>query len=81
MAESQVILRLDPKILKELDRRIAVRGYGTRSEWLRDQVRRFLEVEARRDMAKRLQEVDVRPMSEGEIVAMVKGWRRRGKGS
>ena len=81
MADSQVILRVDSKILRELDRRIANRGYGTRNEWLREQVRKFLELEARRDMAKRLRELEVPAMSEAEIVSMVKNWRRKPKDS
>ena len=76
-----MILRVDSKLLRELDRRIASRGYGTRSEWLREQVRRFLELEARRDVAKRLRELEVPAMSEAEIVSMIKNWRRRSKDS
>ena len=42
MAETQVIFRLDKKILKELDESLKLSGFKTRNEWLRATIRDFM---------------------------------------
>jgi metal-responsive CopG/Arc/MetJ family transcriptional regulator len=79
MAETQVLFRVEEELLEALDRILPARGFKTRNEWFRAQIRDVLEEETRR---KRVMGILDRLTAEGiedkDIVRMVKDWRSRG---
>ena len=76
VSEAQVIFRLDDKMLKELDKKLATSGFRTRNEWFRHKVREFLEEMERKEAMKMMRKLEVEGLTEEEIVKMVKKWRK-----
>ncbi|MDI6918002.1 MAG: hypothetical protein QMC80_09435, partial [Thermoplasmatales archaeon] len=77
MAETQVIFRVDDRILRRFDRFLKFSGFRTRNEWFRSKVREFLEDMEREKALKAVRKLTVKGMTEDEIVRMVKDWRKR----
>ena len=78
MAETQVLFRVDEELLEALDRILPARGFKTRNEWFRAQIRAVMEEEAgRKRLAKLLERLTVDGIEEEDVVRMVKAWRSR----
>ena len=77
MAENQILFRVPKETLDELDEAISVRGFRTRNEWLRAQIRLFLEETRRSRLRELLDKTTTEGIREEDIVAMVKEWRER----
>ena len=78
MAETQVLFRVEEDLLKALDRILPARGFKTRNEWFRAQIREALAEEARRrKVLDSLDRLTIEGITEEDIVRMVKGWRSR----
>lgn len=75
MTETQVLFRVDSDMLKELDSNISGSGFKTRNEWFRNVVRDFLEDVERKKLLKKLEMLNVKGLTEAEVVEMVKAWR------
>jgi metal-responsive CopG/Arc/MetJ family transcriptional regulator len=76
MAETQVIFRIDNKLLQKFDSILRHSGFRTRNEWFRSKVREFLEDMERKEALKAVRALTVKGMTEREIVKMVKDWRK-----
>lgn len=77
MSETQVIFRVDDRLLREFDNTLAVSGFKTRNEWFRSAVRAFLEDMERKKALRGLQKLKSKGMTEDDIVEMVNGWRKK----
>ena len=77
MTESQVLFRLPRKTLDELDEAISMQGFKTRNEWLRAQIRNFLEEVRRQRLRDLMDKTTIESISDQDIVNMVKEWRAR----
>lgn len=78
MAETQVLFRVEEDLLQALDRALTARGFKTRNEWFRAQVREVLEEEVdRKRLAQLLDRMTVEGTTEKDVVRMVKDWRER----
>jgi len=78
MAETQVLFRVEEDLLEALDEVVRARGFKTRNEWFRAQVRQAVEMEAQRARAMAiLDQLTVEGIEEEDIVRMVKDWRAR----
>jgi len=78
MVETQVLFRVDDELLSALDRIVTERGFKTRNEWFRAQIREAIEAEARRRGAMAvLDRLTVAGIQDEDIVRMVKEWRSR----
>ena len=78
MAETQVLFRVEEELLEALDQVVRARGFRTRNEWFRAQIRQTVEAEARRAKAMAvLDRLTVEGIQEEDIVRMVKEWRAR----
>lgn len=78
MAETQVLFRVEEDLLQALDRVLTARGFKTRNEWFRAQVREVLEEEVdRKRLAQLLDRMTVEGTTEKDVVRMVKDWRER----
>ncbi len=75
MAETQVIFRLDRRILKELDESLKLSGFKTRNEWFRTAIREFLEDIERKKVIKRLKRLEIKGLEEKDLAEMVSKWR------
>ena len=75
MAETQIIFRLDKKILKDLDESLKISGFKTRNEWFRAAIREFLEDLERKRVLYKLKKLEVKGLKEEEIVELVNKWR------
>ena len=75
MAETQIIFRLDKKILKDLDESLKISGFKTRNEWFRAAIREFLENMERKRILHKLKKLEVKGLKEEEIVELVNKWR------
>jgi metal-responsive CopG/Arc/MetJ family transcriptional regulator len=81
MVETQVLFRVDDELLSALDQIVAERGFKTRNEWFRAQIREAIEAEARRRrVLESLDRLTVEGIEEEDIVRMVKEWRARKRG-
>ena len=79
MAETQVLFRVEEELLEALDRILPARGFKTRNEWFRAQIRDVLEEETRRKRVMGiLDRLTVEGIEDKDIVRMVKNWRSRG---
>jgi predicted nucleotidyltransferase len=56
MTDVQVIFRVDKKMLKELDASLPPRGFKTRNEWFRHEIREFLGIMKEREALKDVKE-------------------------
>ena len=77
MTETQVIFRVDDRILRRFDKFLKLSGFRTRNEWFRSRVREFLEDIEREKALKSVKKLTVKGITEDEIVKMVKDWRKR----
>jgi metal-responsive CopG/Arc/MetJ family transcriptional regulator len=77
MAENQILFRVPKETLDELDEAISVRGFKTRNEWLRAQIRLFLEETRQSRLRELLDKTTTKGIREEDIVAMVKEWREK----
>ncbi len=75
MAETQVIFRLDKKLLKDFDESLRMSGFKTRNEWFRAAIRGFLDDIERKTVLKKLSRLEVKGLEEGDIAEMVSKWR------
>ncbi len=75
MPETQIIFRLDKKILKELDESLKLSGFKTRNEWFRAVIRDFLADSERKEVLQKLKKLEVKGLEEKEIADMVDKWR------
>jgi len=76
MAESQIIVRLDDKLLRKLDENLKVSGFKTRNEWFRSKVRDFLEDVERKRALSLIQRATIKGMKEDETAKIVNNWRK-----
>ncbi len=79
MAETQVIIRLDKKMLKELDETLKNSGFKTRNEWFRAAVREFLDDFERKKALQKLKKLEVEGLDERDIQEMINKWRSEKK--
>ncbi len=79
MAETQVIFRLDKRLLKEFDETLKVSGFKTRNEWFRAAIREFLEDVERKKVLQKLKKLEVKGLEEKDIEEMVSKWRSEKK--
>lgn len=79
MAETQVIFRLDKKILKELDEVLKISGFKTRNEWFRATIRDFMANMERKKVLQRLRKLEIEGLEEKDIAEMISKWRSEKK--
>lgn len=79
MAETQVIFRLDKRLLKEFDETLKISGFKTRNEWFRTAIRGFLEDVERKKVLQRLRKLEVKGLEEKDLEEMVSRWRSEKK--
>ncbi|KCZ72359.1 hypothetical protein ANME2D_00786 [Candidatus Methanoperedens nitroreducens] len=60
MTETQVIFRLDKKLLEDFDESLKVSGFKTRNEWFRAAVRGFLDDIERKKVLKKLNMLEIK---------------------
>jgi len=77
MTETQVIFRVDDRMLRSLDRFLKISGFRTRNEWFRSKVREFLEDMERGKALKAVKKLTVKGVTEEETLRMVKDWRKK----
>ncbi len=75
MTETQVIFRLDKRILKELDESLKLSGFKTRNEWFRATIREFLDDIERKKVLKKLTRLEIEGIEEKDLAEMVSKWR------
>jgi metal-responsive CopG/Arc/MetJ family transcriptional regulator len=75
MTETQIIFRLDKRILKDLDESLKISGFKTRNEWFRAAIREFLENMERKGVLNKLKKLEVKGLNEEEIPELVNKWR------
>ncbi len=75
MAETQIIFRLDKRILKDLDESLKISGFKTRNEWFRAAIREFLENMERKRVLNKLKKLEVKGLKEEEFAELVNKWR------
>lgn len=76
MAETQVIFRVNKKLLQEFDTNLKESGFKTRNEWFRERVRDFLEEVKRKQAMSEIKKLTAKGITEEEIVKMVEDWRK-----
>ncbi len=79
MTETQVIFRLDKKILKELDEVLKISGFKTRNEWFRAAIRDFMANMERKKVLQRLRKLEIEGLEEKDIAEMISKWRSEKK--
>lgn len=79
MAETQIIFRLDKRLLKEFDETLKISGFKTRNEWFRAAIRGFLEDVERKKVLQKLKKLEVKGLEEKDIEEMVSKWRSEKK--
>ncbi len=79
MAETQVIFRLDKRLLKEFDETLKISGFKTRNEWFRAAIREFLEDVERKKVLQKLRKLEIKGLEEKDIEEMVSKWRAEKK--
>jgi len=75
MVKTQVIFRLDKKLLKEFDKTLEMSGFKTRNEWFRASIRKFLDDIERKKALQKLKKIEVEGLEENDIEKMVNRWR------
>ncbi len=75
MVETQVIFRLDKKLLKEFDKTLEMSGFKTRNEWFRASIRKFLDDIERKKALQKLKKIEVEGLEEKDIEEIVNRWR------
>ncbi len=79
MTETQIIFRLDKRLLKEFDETLKISGFKTRNEWFRAAIREFLEDVERKKVLQKLRKLEVKGLEEKDIEEMVSRWRSEKK--
>jgi metal-responsive CopG/Arc/MetJ family transcriptional regulator len=79
MAETQIIFRLDKKILKELDESLKISGFKTRNEWFRAVIRDFLGDIEREKVLRKLKKLEIKGLEDKDISEMIDKWRHEKK--
>ena len=79
MTDTQVIFRIEEKLLEKLDSSLKASGFKTRNEWFRNEIRTFLEEMERKKSLKLLDRLTVEGMTENDVALMVKEWRQKYK--
>lgn len=79
MTETQVIFRLDKKILNELDEVLKISGFKTRNEWFRATIRDFMANMERKNVLQRLRKLEIEGLEEKDIAEMISKWRSEKK--
>ncbi len=79
MTETQVIFRLDKRLLKEFDETLKISGFKTRNEWFRAAIREFLEGVERKKVLQKLRKLEVKGLEEKDIEELVSKWRSEKK--
>ena len=75
MTETQIIFRLDKKILKDLDENLKLSGFKTRNEWFRATIRNFMADIERKKSLQKLKKLEIQCLEDKDIVEMVDKWR------
>ena len=75
MAETQIIFRLDKKILKDLDESLKISGFKTRNEWFRAVIRDFLSDREREKVLRKLKKLEIKGLEDKDISEMIDKWR------
>ncbi len=75
MVETQIIFRLDKRLLKEFDETLKISGFKTRNEWFRAAIREFLDDIERKKAFQRLKKLEVKGLEEKDIEEMISKWR------
>ncbi len=81
MSESQIIFRLEDRLLKRFDQNLKKNGFKSRNEWFRTKVREFLEEMERRETMKALNKFAIENLSEDDVVKMIEDWRKKNRGN
>ncbi len=79
MTETQIIFRLDKRLLKEFDETLQISGFKTRNEWFRAAIREFLEDVERKKVLQKLRKLEVKGLEEKDIEELVSKWRSEKK--
>ncbi len=79
MTETQIIFRLDKRLLKEFDETLKISGFKTRNEWFRAAIREFLEEVERKKVLQKFRKLEVKGLEEKDIEEMVSRWRSEKK--
>jgi metal-responsive CopG/Arc/MetJ family transcriptional regulator len=79
MTETQVIFRLEKRLLKEFDETLKMSGFKTRNEWFRASIRAFLEDVERKKVLRKLKKLEVKGLEETDIEEMINVWRSEKK--
>jgi metal-responsive CopG/Arc/MetJ family transcriptional regulator len=79
MAETQIIFRLDKKILKDLDESLKISGFKTRNEWFRAVIRDFLGDREREKVLRKLKKLEIKGLEDKDIAEMIDKWRHEKK--
>ncbi len=79
MTETQVIFRLDKKILKELDEVLKISGFKTRNEWFRATIRDFMGNMERKKVLQGIRKLEIEGLEEKDIAEMISKWRSEKK--
>jgi len=79
MAETQIIFRLDKKIIKELDESLKISGFKTRNEWFRAVIRDFLGDREREKVLRKLKKLEIKGLEDKDITEMIDKWRHEKK--
>ena len=81
MSESQIIFRLEDRLLKRFDQNLKRIGFKSRNEWFRTKVREFLEEMEQRETQKIMNKFAVKDMNEEDVVNMINDWRKKNRGN
>ena len=79
MSESQIIFRLEGRLLKRFDQNLKRFGFKSRNEWFRTKVREFLEEMEKRETLRSMNKFAVKDMTEEDIIKMIDDWRAKQK--
>ena len=81
MSESQIIFRLEDRLLKKFDQNLKKIGFKSRNEWFRTKVREFMEEMERRETLRAMNKFAVKDMTEEDVVKMIDDWRKKNRGN
>ena len=81
MSESQIIFRLEDRLLKRFDQNLKRIGFKSRNEWFRTKVREFLEDIERRETLRAMNKFAIKDMTEEDVVKMIEDWRKKNRGN
>jgi len=81
MSESQIIFRLEYRLLKRFDQNLKKFGFKSRNEWFRTKVREFLEEMERRETLRTMNKFTIKDMTEDDVIKMIDDWRKKNRGN